>query len=131
MRLCSRCDQRGVVGSTAGVFAVEAGVPGELVQFLAARRRIFCVNAGLAQARSRQVDAAGDGFSGQIFQAVGAESFGHGGLDFWSHVAAVEKLRSEQFVDRRHVDSVKARSDDGRAGDSDVQFANLASLSKL
>ena len=101
---------------------------GDLRQALAAGGGIFAGDAGAAEFAGVQADRPGDGIDRQIAERIGAELGRHFGLDFRRDRLAVQEVRGEQFAHGGHVDAVKARRDDGRAGHADVDFLGPAQL---
>src|SRR5207237_31392 len=94
----------------------------ELIQLLAGGRGVFAGDARLAEVAGVQPNGACDGINGQIAQRVRAQGSRHLRLNIGVDLAALQEFGGEQLVDRRHVDAVKARRNDWRAGDADVDL---------
>jgi hypothetical protein len=73
-----------------------------------------------------QFDRTSDRVDWQVPQGIAFEIFCHTLLGFFGQPSISEEFWSVEFIDRRHIDAIKAGSDDRRTSDPDVNFFSSA-----
>src|SRR5262249_27690863 len=114
--------------AVAGPSAVEDC---QFVELFARRSWILASQTGTAQPRGVQADTASHRFQRKIIEAVGAQLRRHGEEIFLSRPGPSQETWGKQLLYGRHVDTVKAWGDNGRARNPHMDLARPASFSQL